>query len=121
MSLKKRAYLYSANRRELKNSPVPLFTPLAADANGIIANVTTGNFSNASALLVHYNSTIKQITSSTNASQQGTTFAASAPVLPMHLENNERRDGDRSSSNSLFTSVRSDVTGLHNRSEKDDA
>jgi hypothetical protein len=55
---------------------LPLFASLAADANGIIANVTTGNFSNASALLVHYNSTINQITSSTNASQQGTTIAA---------------------------------------------
>jgi hypothetical protein len=55
---------------------LPLFASLAADANGIIANVTTGNFSNASALLSHYNSTIKQITSSANASQQGTTIGA---------------------------------------------
>jgi hypothetical protein len=55
---------------------LPLFASLAADANGIIANVTTGNFSNASALLAHYNSSINQITSSTNASQQGTTIAA---------------------------------------------
>ena len=55
---------------------LPLFASLAADANGIIANVTTGNFSNASALLAHYNSTIKQITSSANASQQGTTIGA---------------------------------------------
>jgi hypothetical protein len=55
---------------------LPLFASLAADANGIIANVTTGHFSNASALLAHYNSTIKQITSSANASQQGTTIGA---------------------------------------------
>ena len=55
---------------------LPLFASLAADANGIIANVTRGNFSNASALLSHYNSTIKQITSSANASQQGTTIGA---------------------------------------------
>ncbi|MGA3198625.1 MAG: DUF4129 domain-containing protein [Halobacteriota archaeon] len=55
---------------------LPLFASLAADANGAIVNVTTGNFSNASALLAHYNSTINQITSSTNASQQGTTIAA---------------------------------------------
>jgi len=55
---------------------LPLFASLAADANGIIANVTRGNFSNASALLAHYNSTIKQITSSANASQQGTTIGA---------------------------------------------
>jgi hypothetical protein len=55
---------------------LPLFASLAADANGVIANVTTGNFSNASALLVRYNSTINPITSSTNASQQGTTVAA---------------------------------------------
>ena len=55
---------------------LPLFASLAADANGIIVNVTTGNFSNASALLAHYNSTINPITSSTNASQQGTTIAA---------------------------------------------
>jgi hypothetical protein len=57
---------------------LPLFASLAADANGIIANVTTGHFSNASALLAHYNSTIKQITSSANASQQGTTIGGSA-------------------------------------------
>ena len=55
---------------------LPLFASLAADANGIITNVTKGNFSNASALLAHYNSTIKQITSSANASQQGTTISA---------------------------------------------
>ncbi len=55
---------------------LPLFASLAADANGIIANVTTGNFSNASALLAHYNSTINQITSSANASQHGTAIDA---------------------------------------------
>ena len=55
---------------------LPLFASLAADASGIIANVTQGNFSNASALLAHYNSTINQITSSANASQQGTTIDA---------------------------------------------
>jgi hypothetical protein len=55
---------------------LPLFASLAADANGIIANVTKGNFSNAGALLIHYNSTIKQITSSANASQQSTTIDA---------------------------------------------
>ncbi len=55
---------------------LPLFASLAADANGVIVNVTTGNFSNASALLARYNSTINPITSSTNASQQGTTVAA---------------------------------------------
>ncbi len=49
---------------------LPLFASLATDANGIIANVTKGNFSNASALLVHYNSTVNQITSSANASQE---------------------------------------------------
>jgi hypothetical protein len=49
---------------------LPLFASLAADANGIVANVTKGNFSNASALLAHYNSTINQVTSSANASQQ---------------------------------------------------
>jgi hypothetical protein len=55
---------------------LPLFASLAADANGIIANVTKGNFSNASALLAHYNSTISQISSSANASQQGATIDA---------------------------------------------
>jgi hypothetical protein len=55
---------------------LPLFASLAADANGIIANVTQGNFSNASALLDHYNSTVDQITSSANASQQSTTIDA---------------------------------------------
>jgi hypothetical protein len=51
---------------------LPLFASLAADANGIIANVTKGNVSNANALLVHYNSTISRITSSANATQQNT-------------------------------------------------
>jgi hypothetical protein len=55
---------------------LPLFASLASDANGIITNVTKGNFSNASALLAHYNTTINQITSPANASQQGTTIAA---------------------------------------------
>jgi hypothetical protein len=55
---------------------LPLFASLAADANGIITNVTKGNFSNASALLAHYNSTINQITSSANASQQSTAIDA---------------------------------------------
>jgi len=55
---------------------LPLFASLAADANGIIANVTQGNFSNASALLVHYNSTISRITSSANASQQSAAIDA---------------------------------------------
>jgi hypothetical protein len=55
---------------------LPLFASLAADAVGIIANVTEGNFSNASALLAHYNSAINQITSSANASQQGTAIDA---------------------------------------------
>lgn len=55
---------------------LPLFASLAADANGIIANVTQGNFSNASALLAHYNSTVSRITSSANASQQSTAIGA---------------------------------------------
>jgi hypothetical protein len=55
---------------------LPLFASLAADANGIIANVTQGNFSNASALLAHYNSTVSSITSSANASQQSTAIGA---------------------------------------------
>ena len=55
---------------------LPLFASLAADANGIIANVTQGNFSNASILLAHYNSTVNQITSSANASQQTTAIGA---------------------------------------------
>jgi len=55
---------------------LPLFASLAADANGIITNVTQGTVSNASALLAHYNSTINQITSSANASQQGSAIDA---------------------------------------------
>jgi hypothetical protein len=55
---------------------LPLFASLAADANGVIANVTTGNFSNASALLAHYNNTINQITSSANATQESTAIGA---------------------------------------------
>jgi hypothetical protein len=55
---------------------LPLFQSLAADANGIVANVTKGNFSNANALLAHYNSTINQIASSANGAQQNTTINA---------------------------------------------
>jgi len=55
---------------------LPLFASLAADANGIIANVTKGNFSNASALLAHYGSTINQITSSANAPQESSAIDA---------------------------------------------
>jgi hypothetical protein len=55
---------------------LPLFASLAADANGIIANVTKGIFSNANALLAHYNSTINQITSSTNDTEQNTAINA---------------------------------------------
>jgi hypothetical protein len=43
---------------------LPLFASLAADANGTIANIIKGNFSNANALLAHYNSTINQMSSS---------------------------------------------------------
>jgi len=49
---------------------LPLVALLAADANGIIANVTKGNFSNANALLAHRNSTVDQLISSSNASQE---------------------------------------------------
>ena len=55
---------------------LPLFASLAADANGIVANVTKGNFSNANALLAHYNSTISRVASSANASQQSTAIDA---------------------------------------------
>ncbi len=48
---------------------LPLFASLTADANGIVANVTKGNLSNASALLAHYNSTVNDITSSANEQQ----------------------------------------------------
>jgi hypothetical protein len=55
---------------------LPLFASLAADANGIIANITKGNFSNASALLARYNDTISRITSSANVTQQSTAIDA---------------------------------------------
>jgi hypothetical protein len=55
---------------------LPLFASLAADANGIVANVTKGNFSNANALLAHYNSTISRVASPANASQQSTAIDA---------------------------------------------
>ena len=55
---------------------LPLFASLAADATGIIANVTHGNFSSASTLLAHYNNTISSIASSANASQQSAAIGA---------------------------------------------
>ena len=54
------------------------FTSLATDANGIIANVTQGNFSNARALLANYNSTIDSLNAAVNASQRGTAIPALA-------------------------------------------
>jgi hypothetical protein len=60
------------------NFPTQLtsFASLASDANGIIANVTQGNFSNAAALLANYNSTVGNLTASVSASQGGTVTAA---------------------------------------------
>jgi hypothetical protein len=52
------------------------FTSLATDANGIIANVTQGNFSNARTLLANYNSTIDSLNAAVNASQGGTAIPA---------------------------------------------
>jgi hypothetical protein len=55
---------------------LPLFASLAADASGIIANVTAGNFSNASTLFARYEDTISQITSSANGAEQNTVVDA---------------------------------------------
>jgi hypothetical protein len=52
------------------------FASLASDTNGIIANVTQGNFSNARTLLANYNSTIDSLNTAVNASQGGTAIPA---------------------------------------------
>jgi len=51
-----------------------LFGLLATYSNGIIANVTKANFSNANALLAKYNSTVDRLNAS--ATEQGTTLDA---------------------------------------------
>ena len=52
------------------------FASLASTSNGIIANVTQGNFTNAKALLSTYNRTIDDLNAATNNSQQNATIAA---------------------------------------------
>jgi hypothetical protein len=52
------------------------FASLASTSNGIIANVTQGNFTNAKALLSTYNRTIDDLNAATNNPQQNATIAA---------------------------------------------
>jgi hypothetical protein len=52
------------------------FASLASTSNGIIANVTQGNFTNAKTLLSTYNRTIDDLNAATNNSQQNATIAA---------------------------------------------
>jgi len=52
------------------------FASLATDSNGIIANVTQGNFSNARALLGDYNRTIDDLNASAPNAQGGTVMDA---------------------------------------------
>src|SRR5659263_138481 len=52
------------------------FVSLASTSNGIIANVTQGNFTNASALLAAYNRTINDLNGATNSPQQNKTIDA---------------------------------------------
>ncbi|MEI7827829.1 MAG: hypothetical protein WCI87_08575, partial [Euryarchaeota archaeon] len=52
------------------------FASLATNANGIIANVTQGNFSNAATLLASYNSTIDSLNAAATNAQEGTVMAA---------------------------------------------
>src|SRR5660398_279193 len=52
------------------------FASLASSSNGIIANVTQGNFTNASALLSAYNRTIDDLKSAANNPQQNATIDA---------------------------------------------
>jgi hypothetical protein len=87
---------------------LPLFASLAADANGIITNVTQGNLSNASALLVHYNSTISSITSSANASQQSAAIdamQASQGSLTLLIAEAQRFDALNASESGLLAAA----------------
>src|SRR5674476_481168 len=52
------------------------FASLASTSNGIIANVTQGNFTNAKTLLSTYNRTIDDLNAATNNPQQNATIAA---------------------------------------------
>ncbi len=52
------------------------FASLASSSNGIIANVTQGNFTNASALLSAYNRTIDDLNAAANNPQQDKTIDA---------------------------------------------
>src|SRR5665647_2170446 len=52
------------------------FASLATDSNGIIANVTQGNFSNARALLGDYNRTVDDLNASASNAQGGTVLDA---------------------------------------------
>ena len=52
------------------------FASLATYSNGIIANVTQGNFSNAATLLASYNSTIDSLNAAATNAQEGTVMAA---------------------------------------------
>lgn len=52
------------------------FASLASASNGIIANVTQGNFTNATALLSTYNRTIDDLNAAANNPQQNATIAA---------------------------------------------
>jgi hypothetical protein len=60
------------------NFPAQLtfFASLASSSNGIIANVTQGNFTNASARLSAYNRTIDDLKAAANNPQQNTVIAA---------------------------------------------
>lgn len=62
------------------NFPAQLtsFAALATDSNGIIANVTQANFSNARALLATYNSTIASLSASANNPQDPAVVAMTA-------------------------------------------
>src|SRR5665647_2081490 len=52
------------------------FASLASTSNGIIANVTQGNFTNATALLSTYNRTIDDLNAAKNNPHQNATIAA---------------------------------------------
>jgi hypothetical protein len=52
------------------------FASLASTSNGIIANVTQGNFTNAKTLLSAYNRTIDDLNAAANNPQQNATIAA---------------------------------------------
>ncbi len=99
---------------------LPLFASLAADANGIIANVTKGNFSNANVLLADYNSTISRITASANGGQQSPAIDgmhASQSSFTLLIADAQRLNAINASESALLASAPRDNASIDNALE----